>query len=260
MTPLGKGAIGARWLLRRDGLGATNHFEAGANIRSRAGIPYPDIQMHFLPLAISYDAGTIVDGHGMQVHVGTKRSKSRGWVRLRPQDPAAPPRVLFNYMSHEDDWVEMRAAVRLTREIFAQPAFASYCGPELSPGVACGTDAQIDDFLRAEAVTAHRPCGTCRMGSDARAVVAPDGKVQGLDRLRVIDSSVFPQATAGDLNGPTIMLAERMSDMLRGRTPLTADEAPILIAADWNQAQRSDAITRDLSSQPDEIEAALSTI
>ncbi len=132
--PLAKAYIGLRWLLFQDGLGASNHFESCGFIRSRPGIRWPDIQYHFLPLAISYDGRTRAQGHGFQAHVGPMRSKSRGWVRLASADPRAKPRIRFNYMSYQDDWEDMRACVRLTREIFAQPAFTPYRGEELQPG------------------------------------------------------------------------------------------------------------------------------
>ena len=247
MNPLGKALIGARWILSRTGLGATNHFETGAHIRSRAGIVYPDIQFHFLPLAISYDGKTMARGHGYQVHVGTKRSKSRGWVRLRDSDPKSLPKVRFNYMSHEDDWLEMRACVRLTREIFAQPAFAPYRGEELAPGSACVSDDQIDDFIRDKVESACHPCGTCRMGSDSDAVVDPNCAVNGVENLRVVDSSIMPQATAGDLNAPTIMLAERAADLIRGMALPAAGHAPVLVDPHWETSQRSKNISHDLS-------------
>ena len=144
MNPLAKARIGARWLLRHDGLGATNHFESCGFIRSRAGVRYPDIQYHFLPLAVTYDGRSLAKGHGFQAHVGPMRSQSRGWVRLAAPDPAAKPRIRFNYMSHPDDWAEMRACVRLTREIFAQPAFDRWRGREIQPGEQVQTDAEID--------------------------------------------------------------------------------------------------------------------
>jgi choline dehydrogenase len=248
MSLLGKAMIGLRWLLRRDGLGATNHFESGAHIRSRAGISYPDIQFHFLPLAISYDGKSLARGHGFQGHVGTKRSKSRGWVRLNPTDPQAPPRVRFNYMSHADDWTEMRACVRLTREIFAQSAFSTYRGAELAPGAQCVSDAQIDQFIRDKVESAYHPCGTCRMGTDTQAVVDPTTmRVHGTEGLRVVDSSIMPQATAGDLNAPTLMLAERASDLILGRSLPAADPAPLPVDAGWKSRQRSGAISLDLS-------------
>ncbi|GAB5435633.1 choline dehydrogenase [Falsiruegeria mediterranea] len=248
MSLLGKARIGLRWLLRRDGLGATNHFEAGAHIRSRAGVSYPDIQFHFLPLAISYDGKSLAKGHGFQVHVGTKRSKSRGWVRLDPSDATKPPRVQFNYMGHADDWREMRACVRLTREIFAQPAMAAFAGRELAPGADCTSNDQIDQFIKDKVESAYHPCGTCRMGSDARAVVNPETmRVYGVDGLRVVDASVMPQATAGDLNVPTLMLAERASDLILGTHQPVAETAPIMVDADWQGQQRSAKIALDLN-------------
>lgn len=257
MNWLGKGLIGGRWLLRHDGLGATNHFEAGANIRSRPGVPYPDVQYHFLPLAISYDGTTLAEGHGFQVHVGTKRSRSRGCVRLRPEDPDGLPRVRFNYMSHPDDWNDMRACIRLSREIFAQPAFEPYRGEELAPGADRVSDADLDAFIRDNVETACHPCGTCRMGSDPDAVVDPTCNVNGVDGLRVVDSSVFPQATAGDLNAPTIMLAERAADLIRGRSLPPAEDAPILVDPWWPDAQRSPQISLDLSEDPEALAMAL---
>lgn len=250
MSLWGKAKIGLRWLLRRDGLGATNHFETGAHIRSRAGVSYPDIQFHFLPLAISYDGTTLAQGHGYQVHVGTKRSKSRGWVRLDPANPMAAPKVRFNYMSHEDDWREMRACIRLTREIFAQPAFAPYRGEELAPGPDCTSDAQIDRFIKSKVESAYHPCGTCRMGEDALAVVDPRTmRVRGTEGLRVVDSSVMPQATAGDLNAPTLMLAERASDLILGRPGLTDPDADCPIDPNWRTAQRSPEISGRATAQ-----------
>ncbi len=249
---LGKARIGVEWLLTHRGLGATNHFETGGHIRSRAGIVYPDIQYHFLPLAISYDGKTLAAGHGYQVHVGTKRSKSRGWVRLRDARPESLPRVRFNYMSHEDDWLEFRACIRHTREIFAQPSLAPYRGRELAPG-----DADIDTFLKQKLESAYHPCGTCRMGTDTASVTLPDGRVRGMDGLRVIDASVMPQATAGDLNAPTLAMAERMADLVRGRHLPEATDAPLLADANWQTRQRSPAITRDYSADRATLREAL---
>ena len=188
--PLAKARIGLRWLLFHDGLGASNHFESCGFIRSRPGVRWPDIQYHFLPLAVSYDGSTLVQGHGFQAHVGPMRSKSRGWVRLASADPREKPLIRFNYMSYRDDWEDMRACVRLTREIFAQPAFTSYRGEELQPGSNVTTDAEIDAFLRDKVESAYHPCGTCRMGraDDPMAVVDGDTRVIGIDGLRVVDS------------------------------------------------------------------------
>jgi choline dehydrogenase len=240
MNPVSKGLIGARWLLTKDGLGATNHFETCGFIRSRAGVQYPDIQYHFLPLAVSYDGSALAEGHGFQAHVGPMRSKSRGWVRLASPDPLDKPRILFNYMSHEDDIAEMRACVRLTREIFAQPAFDRFRGRELQPGSDVQTDAQIDAFVRSSVESAYHPSCSCKMGAadDPMAVVDPQCRVIGIDGLRVIDSSIMPRITTGNLNAPTIMLAEKAADQVLGRPPLPASNAPYYVADDWQTAQR----------------------
>jgi len=254
---LGKARIGAQWLLTHSGLGATNHFESGGHIRSRAGIVYPDIQFHFLPLAISYDGKSMASGHGYQVHVGSKRSKSRGWVRLRDSRPESLPRVRFNYMTHEDDWLEFRACIRLSREIFAQAAMAPYRGKELAPGTDAQSDEQLDAFIKRKVESAYHPSGTCRMGIDEAAVTQPDGRVRGVEALRVIDASVMPQATAGDLNAPTLVMAERMADLVRGRHLPEATDAPLLAASDWEGSQRTSTIQRDYSSDRASLRKAL---
>jgi choline dehydrogenase len=220
MNRLHKAWIGARWLLRRDGLGATNHFESCGFIRSGPAAAYPDIQYHFLPLAVSYDGSAVAEGHAYQAHVGPMRSRSRGWVRLASADPHAPPRICFNYMSTEQDWQEMRACVRLTRDIFAQKAFDPYRGQEIQPGATVQSDAEIDEFVRAKVESAYHPCGTCRMGTrdDRLAVVDPALQVIGVQGLRVVDSSVMPAITTGNLNAPTIMIGEKAADSILGRS------------------------------------------
>jgi choline dehydrogenase len=240
MNPLGKAWIGARWLLTHDGLGATNHFEAGGFIRSRPGVRYPDIQYHFLPMAVSYDGSSLAKEHGFQAHVGPMRSKSRGWVRLASRNPTDKPRIFFNYLSEPDDWTEMRACVRLTREVFAQPAFDRYRGREIQPGNDVQTDEQIDEFVRQKVESAYHPSCTCRMGdvSDPKTVVDPQGSVRGLEGLRVVDSSIMPSITTGNLNAPTIMLAEKAADHILGKTPLQASDAPYYTAANWETSQR----------------------
>ncbi len=253
----GKAKIGMEWLATRKGLGATNHFESGGHIRSRAGIVYPDIQYHFLPLAISYDGQTLASGHGFQVHVGTKRSKSRGFVRLRDAKPDSLPRVRFNYMSHADDWLEFSACIRLTREIFAQPAFAPYRGAELAPGADAVDDAVIEAFVKRKVESAYHPCGTCRMGNDPASVTTPDGRVRGVDGLRVVDASLMPQATAGDLNAPTLALAERMSDLIRGRHLPEAIGAALLADPHWSTRQRGPSISRDYAADRGALKDAL---
>lgn len=233
--PIAKALIGARWIARKDGLGATNHFESCGFIRSRAGIEYPDIQYHFLPLAVTYDGKSLATRHGYQAHVGPMRSKSRGTVRPRSPDPADKPEIRFNYMSHPDDWLEMRACVRLTREIFAQPAFDPYRGPELQPGADVTTDDAIDRFIRAKVESALHPSCTCKMGAptDPMAVVDPETRVIGVQGLRVVDSSIMPSITTGNLNAPTVMLAEKAADQILGRTLLAASNAPYYVAEKW---------------------------
>jgi choline dehydrogenase len=238
MNPWSKFLIGAKWFFTRSGLGATNHFETGAFIRSRAGVRWPDIQYHFLAGAFSYDGNAVAGTDGFQAHVGSMRSKSRGWVKLASSQPRDKARVFFNYMSDEADWIEMRAAIRLTREIFAQPAFDPYRGIELQPGPQVQTDAQIDEFLRRALESAYHPCGTCRMGVDDKAVVDPQCRVRGIEALRVVDSSIMPQVTTGNLNAPTIMLAEKAADHIKGRGMLERSNAPFRIASDWESTQR----------------------
>lgn len=232
--------VALAWLLFRSGPGATNHFEAGGFIRSRAGIRYPDIQYHFLPLAVAYDGSTLAREHGFQVHVGPMRPKSRGWVRLASPDPAARPRIRFNYLSHPDDLVEMRACVRLTREIFAQAPFDPYRGREIQPGPEVQSDEAIDEFIRARVESAYHPSCSCRMGdpADPAAVVDPETRVIGVAGLRVVDSSIMPSITTGNLNAPTIMIAEKAADHILGRPLLPPSNAPHYVAPDWERSQR----------------------
>jgi len=240
MSPWRRALIGARWLVTRGGLGASNHFETGGFIRSRAGMRYPDIQFHFLPLAVSYDGSSLAKEHGFQAHVGPMRSQSRGWVRLRSATPTDKPSIFFNYLSRPEDWAEMRACVRLTREIFAQHAFDRYRGREIQPGENVRTDEEIDAFIRAKVESAYHPSCTCKMGSvsDPLAVVDKETRVIGLEALRVVDSSIMPSITNGNLNAPTIMLAEKAADHIRGRPLLPRASAPYYIAPAWESRQR----------------------
>ena len=236
----GKAMIGAQWLFTGKGLGASNQFEACAFIRSKAGIEYPDIQYHFLPIAVRYDGRAAAGGHGFQAHVGPMRSKSRGAVTLRSSNPADAPRIQFNYLSHPEDWEDFRACIRLTREIFGQAAFAPYVKSEIQPGAAVQTDDELDDFIRAHAESAYHPCGTARMGraDDPLAVVDPECRVIGVDGLRVVDSSIFPQVTNGNLNAPSIMVGEKAADHILGRTPLPRSNLEPAYNPNWRSAQR----------------------
>ena len=239
--------IGVRWLLTRTGPGITNHFESCGFIRSRAGVKWPDLQYHFLPGAISYDGKTATEGHGFQVHIGSLRSRSRGSVRLRDANPDTPPEIRFNYMAYPEDWVEARAAINLTREIFAQPALDPFRGSEITPGPHLQSDEQLDRFLRAELQTAYHPCGTCKMGTDSEAVVDPECKLHGLEGLRVVDSSIMPMIPSGNLNAPTIMLAEKAADMILGNEPPPPFEHENWYASDWRIRQRESAPKRSIS-------------
>lgn len=238
LNPLAQGWIGARWLLSKSGLGASNQFESNGYIRSRAGLKYPDLQYHFLAGAIAYDGSSAVKGHGFQVHLGANKPRSRGWVRLRSADPAEPPRMFFNYLAEEEDRQAYRDGLRLTRELFAQPAFDPYRGEEVSPGSEVQSDAEIDAWVARSAETAYHPCGTCRMGQDEMAVVDPECRVRGVESLRVVDSSVMPTVTNGNINAPTIMIGEKIADRILGREPLAPAEAPVYVADGWERRQR----------------------
>ncbi|SFN65752.1 choline dehydrogenase [Cohaesibacter marisflavi] len=235
----GKGLVGAQWLFTRTGLGASNQFESGAFVRSAAGVKYPDIQFHFLPIAVRYDGQVAAEGHGFQAHVGPMRSKSRGEVTLKSADPKEDPRILFNYMSHEDDWRDFRICIELTRELFGQDAFAPYRGKEIQPGSHVTSEEDLNEFIRSNVESAFHPCGTCKMGAkdDPMAVVDPDLKVIGVEGLRVADSSIFPQINNGNLNGPSILVGEKAADHILGKM-LSRDEAEPWIHPDWQTSQR----------------------
>ncbi|MFK4060990.1 choline dehydrogenase [Brucella anthropi] len=235
-----KAKIGAEWLFFKTGDGATNHFESAAFVRSKAGVEYPDIQYHFLPVAIRYDGKAAAQSHGFQAHVGPMRSKSRGSVTLRSANPREKPVIKFNYMSHEDDWTDFRHCVRLTREIFGQTAFDAYRGAEIQPGAHVQSDDEIDNFIREHVESAFHPCGTCKMGAvdDPTAVVDAECRVIGVEGLRVADSSIFPRITNGNLNGPSIMVGEKASDHILGRTPLARSNQEPWINPRWQVSDR----------------------
>ncbi|MGX5846557.1 choline dehydrogenase [Mesorhizobium sp. PL10] len=240
LNPFSKALIGAQWLFFKTGLGATNHFEAAAFVRSQAGVDYPDIQYHFIPAAVRYDGKAAAKAHGFQAHVGPMRSKSRGSVTLRSPDPKATPVIRFNYMSHPDDWTEFRHCIRLTREIFGQKAFDSFRGKEISPGSHVQSDEDLDAFIRDHAESAYHPCGTCKMGraDDIMSVVDPECRVIGVESLRVADSSIFPRVTNGNLNAPSIMTGEKASDHILGRTPLAPSNREPWINPRWQLSDR----------------------
>jgi choline dehydrogenase len=232
--------IGLQWLLAKGGLGSSNQFESAAFVRSAPGVEYPDIQYHFLPLAVRYDGRSAVRGHGFQAHVGPMRSPSRGTVRLKGANPAQAPAIRFGYMAHAKDWADFRHCIRLTREIFAQPAFRPYAGDEIQPGAGLVTDDELDGFIRENVESAYHPCGTARLGrrDDPLAVVDPAARVIGVDGLRVADSSIFPCITNGNLNAPSIMVGEKVADLVLGRAPLPPSNAEPWINPRWRTSDR----------------------
>ncbi|MFJ5406444.1 choline dehydrogenase [Pectobacterium punjabense] len=222
--------IGAEWLFNGTGIGASNQFEAGGFIRSRDEFTWPNIQYHFLPVAINYNGSNAVKEHGFQAHVGSMRSLSRGRVQVRSKDAHEHPSIVFNYMSTEQDWQEFRDAIRITREIMAQPALDKYRGREISPGLEVQTDEELDEFIRTHAETAFHPSCSCKMGEDDMAVVDGQGRVHGIEGLRVVDASIMPQIITGNLNATTIMIAEKIADRIRRRQPLPRSKARYYVA------------------------------
>jgi choline dehydrogenase len=239
-TAPGKWWIGARWFATHDGLAASNHFEAGAFIRSRAGVEHPDLQLTFMPLAVKPGSVDLVPGHAFQIHIDLMRPTSLGSVTLNSADPRQPPRILFNYLKTEQDRADMRAGARLVREIIEQPAMAAFKGEELVPGPQAQSDEALDAWARQVTETGYHASGTCKMGpaSDPQAVVDPQLRVHGLDGLRVVDASIMPVIVSGNTNAPTVMIAEKASDLIRGRPALPSTEAPVWIHPQWQTRQR----------------------
>lgn len=238
LDPLNKLFIGARWFFNKSGLGATNHFESCGFIRSKPGLEWPDLQYHFLPAAMRYDGKEAFAGHGFQVHVGHNKPKSRGFVKVVSKDAHVAPHIQFNYLSAAEDIEAFRACVRLTREIINQPGLDEFRGEEIQPGTAIQTDEEIDSFVRSTVESAYHPSCSCKMGEDAMAVVDSDTKVHGIDGLRVVDSSIFPTIPNGNLNSPTIMLAERAADIILGNIMLKTDDTAVTVAPKWQSTQR----------------------
>ena len=231
---------GIRWLLRRDGICASNQFEAVACVRSAAGVEYPDIQLTISPAAVDDQTWKPIPEHAFQIHVGLMRGFSRGNITLRNADPASPPRILANYLKDPRDRDLLRKGVRIVREIVNQPSFKPYCGDEMYPGVGSQSDDDLDTCIEEKLNTQWHLSGTARMGSsnNQEAVVDPHGKVHGLSRIRIVDASIMPAATNGNTNSPTIMIAEKLSDSILGKTPLPRIEVPVWQNKDYETCQR----------------------
>jgi choline dehydrogenase len=225
LKPWNRLLIGARWLLTRDGKGATNHYEAGAFVKSTEDTRHPDIQFHFVPIAYADHQARRATNHGYRVHVGPLRSKSLGRVTLASAQAADPPRIDPDYMSTPDDWRTMRQCLAIARDVFGQPSFAPFRGPEIMPGPGVRTENEIDRFIRATAVSSYHHCGTCRMGVDGDAVVDPKCRVRGVEGLRVVDASIMPSIVSGNLNAPTVMIGEKAADMIAGKEQLPRSNA-----------------------------------
>ena len=240
LNPVSKLLIGMQWMFLKSGPGATNQFETLGFIRSDKNISYPDIQFHFLPVAIRYDGTAPSEGHGFQIHVGPMRSESRGYVSIKSSNPIEPPKIKFNYMSHESDFPTFRKALRLSREILAQEALKPYAGPEIQPGNNLVSDSDLDEFIKNNCESAYHPCGTCKMGdkSDPTTVVENDCRVKGLSNLFLADSSIFPRITNGNLNAPSIMTGEKASDHILGKQTLSPSSIEPYYHPNWKNSQR----------------------
>jgi choline dehydrogenase len=222
-----KPRIGAEWLFLRRGVGASNHFEAGGFVRSNDSVAYPNLMFHFLPIAIRYDGSKPASEHGYQVHIGPMYSDVRGSLKIKSADPFEHPALRFNYLSTENDrreWIEM---VRAARDILSQPAFAPFSAGEISPGPSVETDEEILDWVAEDAETALHPSCTAKMGTDEMSVVDPASmRVRGVEGLRVVDASVMPYVTNGNIYAPVMMLAEKAADLIIGNEPLAPLDVP----------------------------------
>jgi len=226
LSPWRAPKIGLEWLFRKKGIGASNHFEAGGFIRSNEIVKYPNLQFHFLPLAIRYDGTAPSEGHGFQLHVGPMGTDVRGSVKIKSSNPLEYPSILFNYLSTPNERKEWCEAVRLARKIIETEAMSELMGKELSPGSKVQTDEEILDFIAKEGESAYHPSSTCRMGVDPLSVTDADLRVHGIENLRVVDASVFPYVTNGNIYSPVMMVAEKAADLILGNSPLKAEHVP----------------------------------
>ena len=234
-----KHLTGISWFLNRSGAASSNQFEAAAYLRSRSGLQYPNFKLEMLPLAFKNDTFTPYEGFSFQIHMTLMRTESRGELKITCADPAVKPDIKFNYLTAENDIISLREAVKLTREIVAQPAFDELRGDELEPSKVVQTDEQIDSWIKKAVATAYHPSCTCRMGTkdDPMAVVTPDLRVRGIANLRVADASVMPEVIASNTNAPTIMIAEKAADMIKGRS-LPREHKDYFVSAEWQTKHR----------------------
>lgn len=223
LKPYRKALVGLQWLLANNGPGATNHFEIAGYIKSQTGIDRPDLQLLFIPLLVDESGQASEQPHGFQVAASLLRSNSRGKIELKSSRPSDPPSIVFNYLESALDYEELRCGIEKTREIFRTDAFIPYVGNEITPGVSVSKNRQLDLFIRQSLRSTKHPCGTCRMGQDDSSVVDHQGRVHGVNALRVVDASIMPDITSGNTNAPTIMIAEKIADHLLGNTPLPPD-------------------------------------
>jgi choline dehydrogenase len=212
--------LGLHWLLRQKGLGATNHFEVAGYVKSGQKAEYADLQLLFIPLLVNDDGKAPRQAHGFQVAISQLRSLSRGRIKLRSRNPSQAPSIRFNYLQHQHDLDELRAGIQIVRKLFGTAAFRPFVGPEIQPGVSTGTDAELNEFIRTSLRSTKHPCGTCRMGGDKNSVVDEQGRVHGVQGLRVVDASIMPSITSGNINAPTLMLAEKIADRIVGNIAL----------------------------------------
>ena len=227
LKPHNKLRLGIEWILFKKGLCASNHFEVTGFIRVGDDVTHPDVEYHYMPIGYDYGNNDFVKAHSFQAEAGTLRATSRGWLRLRSADPAQAPVIDPNNLQTERDRIDFRRTFKATREICAQKAYDGLRGEELSPGKDVKTDAEIDEYIRNNAGTVYHPCGTCKMGTDKMAVVDAKARVHGIEGLRVIDASIMPSIVSGNLNAPTIMMAEKLADMILGAPPPRPLDVPV---------------------------------
>ena len=226
------------WLFTRRGLLANNHFNAVAFLRTKAGIRFPNLQIALLGIAVAEGSAEFMKQHAFQLQISNQRPLSKGHLRLTSPDPYAAPAISTNMLGHPEDMEELKAGFHLTREVLRQPALAAYAGDEIFPGAAVQADEALEDWIRATCYSSYHPCGTCRMGSDDRAVVDPSCRVRGIDRLRVADGSIMPIIPSANLNCPTMMIGEKAADMIAGKPPLQPSDLPYFVDPRWQSEQR----------------------